>query len=564
MKRHFVIAFLLAIVALCYSNTLVDSFTLDDKIYIDLNPQVTNASLRGLLSANERADVFRPLTFATLALNWKIGQTRPFGYHLFNLLLHGAATLLFYVLLEAIFLELSQGVPSPRDQLIAFAAALVFAVHPIHTEAVSSIVGRAEILAAGFVFAAWILHLKNRPIAALICFALALLSKESAVVFLPLILAGDYALGKWKPRTSYAWVTGLTLLYLAVLWKVQGGHLGRASINPLDNPLASLPTGWRVLNALRVSWKYVALHFYPAKLSCDYSFNAIPMYRDWGHTLPALFAALAAGAAWIAAIAKRKSTLVVVGAIYLIGFATTANILLPTGTIMGERLAYLPSAGFCLLVALGWIWLRDRQKLVALAALTAVVATFGMRTMLRNQDWRDNLSLFEAGVKAVPGSAKMHSGLGAQYLAEGRIDLAGPQLEAALQIDKDYPDAMESYGLLQSMIGNYQGAGAMMERALNMSSRDNPNYDFMAVNFAAVLMQTGHQDAALDLLNREISESPRYARAWANRAVIHYQQKEAGSARADAETALRLDPENKQAHNLMVLLNGSAEAVTPQ
>jgi protein O-mannosyl-transferase len=564
MKRHFVIAFLLAVVVLAYGNTLVNSFTLDDKLYIELNPQVTEVSLRALFAANKIADVFRPLTFATLALNWKIGGGRPFGYHLFNLVLHGAATLLFYFLLEAIFFELSQGAPSPRDKLVAFTAALIFAVHPIHTEAVSSIVGRAEILAAGFIFAAWLLHLKDRPIAALICFALALLSKESAVVFLPLILAGDYARGKWKPRLPYALMVAMTLLYLAVLWKVQGGHLGRASISQLDNPLAGLPLGWRILNAVRVAWKYVALHFYPAKLSCDYSFNAIPVYRDWRHTLPALFAALVVAAAWIAAIWKRKSALIVVGAIYLIGFATTANILLPTGTIMGERLAYLPSAGFCLLIALGWSWLRDRQKLVALAALTAVVASFAMRTVLRNRDWHDNLSLFEAGVRAVPGSAKMHSALGAQYLAEGRIDLAGPELEAALRIDANYPDAMESYGLVQSTIGNYRGAGALMERALNMSNRENPNYDFMAVNFAAVLMQTGHQDAALDLLNREITESPRYARAWANRAVLHYQQGETAPARADAETALRLDPDNKQAHNLMSLLHGSAEASSPK
>ena len=209
MKRHFCIAFLLAVVALAYSNTLVNSFTLDDRIYIDLNPQVTDASLRGLFAANKLADVFRPLTFATLALNWKIGQTRPFGYHLFNLLLHGAATLLFYFLLEAILFESIPGSAIPATKLAAFAAALIFAVHPIHTEAVSSIVGRSEILAAGFIFAAWIFHLKDRPIAASICFALALLSKESAVAFLrgvvfgwSLILVGDYARGKWKPRLS--------------------------------------------------------------------------------------------------------------------------------------------------------------------------------------------------------------------------------------------------------------------------------------------------------------------------------------------------------------------------
>ena len=562
MKQPLRVALLLAIVVLAYSNTLFNSFTLDDDLYIGLNPQVTDASVRGLFAANKIANVFRPVTFATLALNWKIGGARPFGYHLFNLLLHGAATLLFYLLLEAIFLESSQGAPSPRDKLVAFAAALIFAAHPIHTEAVSSIVGRAEILAAGFIFAAWLLHLKDRPIAALICFALALLSKESAVVFLPLILAGDYARGKWKPRVPYALMTAMTLLYLAVLWKVQGGHLGRASISLLDNPLANLPAGWRILNALRVGWKYVALHFYPAKLSCDYSFNAIPVYRDWRHTLPALFAALVVVAGWIAAIGKRKSALIVAGAIYLIGFAATANVLLPTGTIMGERLAYLPSAGFCLLIAVGWSWLRDRQRLVALAALTAVVSAFAMRTMTRNQDWRDNLSLFETSVRAAPGSAKMHSGLGAQYLAKGRIDLAGPQLEAALAIDANYPDAMESYGLLQSMIGNYQAAGGLMERALSMSNRENPNYDFMAVNFAGVLMQTGHMDGALDLLNREIAESPRYARAWANRAVIHYEQGESAPARTDAETALRLDPDNTQARNLMSRLNGSAGAAS--
>ena len=562
MKQPFRIALLLAVVALAYSNTLLNSFTLDDNLYIDLNPQVTDVSVHGLFAANKIANVFRPVTFATLALNWKIDGARPFGYHLLNFLLHGAATLLFYLLLEAVFLESSQEAPSARDKLVAFAAALLFAAHPIHTEAVSSIVGRAEILAAGFIFAAWLLHLKDRPIAALICFALALLSKESAVVFLPLILAGDYARGKWKPRLPYALMAVMTLLYLAVLWKVQGGHVGRASISMLDNPLASLPAGWRILNALRVAWKYVALHFYPAKLSCDYSFNAIPVYQDWRHTLPALFAVLVVVAAWIGAIWKRKSALILAGAIYLIGFATTANILLPTGTIMGERLAYLPSAGFCLLVALGWSWLRSRQELVALAALTAVVFGFAMRTMERNQDWRNNLTLFEAAVRAVPGSAKMHSGLGAQYLATGRIDLAGPQLQAALHIDANYPDAIESYGLLQSTVGNYQAAGAMLERAFHMSNRENPNYDFMAVNFAAVLMQTGHMDGALDLLNREITESPRYARAWANRAVIHYEQGESAPARADAETALRLDPENTQARNLMGRLNGSAGAAS--
>jgi tetratricopeptide (TPR) repeat protein len=435
---------------------------------------------------------------------------------------------------------------------------LVFAVHPLHTEAVSSVVGRAELLAAGFLFAAWILHLQDQPIPALICFILALLSKESAVVFLPLLLVGDYARGEWKPRFRYAAIAAVTLLYLGALWKLQGGRFGQPSISQFDNPLAVIPAPWRILNALRVAWKYAGLHFYPAKLSGDYSFNAIPVYLDLRHTLPALIGTLAAVSAWMWAVWKRRNGLILAGGIYLGAFAVTANILMPTGTIMGERLAYLPSAGFCLLLALGWNWLRGRQRMVALVALTAIVAAFAMRTMVRNRDWQDNLNLYSSGVRVSPGSAKMHCNLGGEYMASAQWDLAAAEYDTALRINPDYPDVLAAYGLLEIWRGHNEAAGRMLERAFSMSRRDNPNYDFLAVNYAALLMQTNHMDGALSVLNREIAESPSYARAWSNRAVIHYKQGETAPARTDAEAALRLDPENTQAHNLLRILGGPA------
>jgi protein O-mannosyl-transferase len=556
MKESLRIGLLLAAVALVYGNTLRNEFTMDDGIYILRNPQVTNASVRGLFAGNKASNVFRPVTFATLALNWRLGGARPLGFHLFNLILHAGASLLLYLLLEAL---LGASLPA---KAVAFAAALVFAVHPLHTEAVSSIVGRTELLAAGFLFAAWILHLNDQQIPALICFVLALLSKESAVIFLPLLLVGDYARGKWKPRLRYALIAGITLLYLGVLWKVQGGRFGQVTISQLDNPLAVIPARWRILNALRVAWKYAGLHFYPAKLSCDYSFNTIPIYLDWRHTLPVLLVTLAVVGAWMWAVWKRRSGLILAGGIYLGGFAITANILMPTGTIMGERLAYLPSAGFCLLAALGWNWLRERQRIVALAAFTAVVAAFGMRTMVRNRDWKDNLNLYSAGVRVSPGSAKMHGNLGGEYMASVQWDMAATEYQTALRINPDYPDVLAAYGLLEAWRGHNEAAGRMLERALYMSQRDNPNYDFMAVNYAALLMQAGHMDGALDVLNRELAESPGYARAWSNRAVIHYKQGQTGPARADAEAALRLDPENTQAQNLLRLLGGAAQSAS--
>jgi protein O-mannosyl-transferase len=558
MKERLFIGLLLAAVVLVYGNILANQFTMDDALYIEHNPQVTDPSLQRLFSPNQFANVFRPVTFATLALNWALGGEQPTGYHLFNLMLHAGVTWLLYLLLQEILGDSSQG------KTISFVAALLFAVHPIHTEAVASSVGRAELLAAGFLLAAWIFHLRDRQILSVLCFVLALLSKESAVAFFPLVVIGDYATKKWKPRVRYAIVAGITALYLGTLWKVQGGRLGRPSISSLDNPLASLASEWRILNALRVAWKYAGLHVYPAVLSCDYSFNKIPIYRDWRHTLLAALAAAAVFGSWTWAVWKRRSRLVLAGGIYLAGFATTANILLPTGTIMGERLAYLPSAGFCLLLALGWIWLKDRQQYVAWGLLAIVIVALAGRTISRNRDWKDNFALYSAAVRAAPASAKMHSNLGGQYMERNQIDLARAEFQTALRIDPDYPDALSSYGVLESSLGNYQAAGALLEKAVNMSARNNPNYDSMAVSFAVVLAQTNHVDAALDLLNREIAASPGYASAWSARATIRYKRHEIELARADVETALQLNPGDVQALNLMPTLGASAPADAPR
>src|SRR5215472_6343345 len=214
MRDRLLVGLLLAAVVLAYANTLGNQFAMDDELYIMHNAQVTSPSLARLFSPNPVSSVYRPLAFAVLALNWALSGPEPFGYHLLNLLLHAGVTWLLYILLQELFASWSEG------KAVAFAAALLFAVHPIHTEAVAWVVGRAELLAAGFLFAGWILHLRDRPVASLVCFAGALLSKESAAVFLALVLVGDYAIGRWKPRTRYALLGGLTLFYLMLLWKV--------------------------------------------------------------------------------------------------------------------------------------------------------------------------------------------------------------------------------------------------------------------------------------------------------------------------------------------------------
>ena len=261
---------------------------------------------------------------------------------------------------------------SPQGPLVAWVAALVFAVHPIHTEAVASVVGRAE-LVQDFSLTAWLLHLENHEIAVVICFALALSSKESALAFVPLVIVGDYVRGKWKALYAYVATAVTAVAYLALLWKVQGGHFGAASVVFLDNPLGS--SSGQVANSECCSDR-MEVHRnsnLSRKASSHYSYNAILLYANLRHLAPAAIAAVLLMAVWLWTLkTNRKNGSA--GTIYVAGFAITANISVPTGTIMGERLAYLPSAGYCLLVALIWIWLLKRQGKLAWTVLAIFLA----------------------------------------------------------------------------------------------------------------------------------------------------------------------------------------------
>jgi tetratricopeptide (TPR) repeat protein len=542
---------LMAVALLVYANTLGNGFVFDDNYYVFENPAAKTISPADWFRPTSN-NVFRPVTFATLALNWVISAGRPLGYHLVNILLHAAVVVLLYLLLQMLLARL------PQATTIAFASALLFAVHPIHTEAVAWITGRSELLAAGWLLAAWLFHLRNQQLPALLCFVPALLAKESAVVFLPLVLAGDYALGKFKPFYRYGVIAATTGLYLALLRKMQGGRFGQKGFNSLDNPLGSLPLALRIPNGFRVAWKYIGLQVYPARLSCDYSYNAILLYARW-RLLPILAATLLILVMWAWLGKTGRKEWFLAGAIYLAGFAVTANILLPTGTIMGERLAYLPSIGFCLLFALFWVQLGNRYPKAGWVMLGLILVALSVRTMARNRDWHDNFTLYSAAVRAVPGSTKAHALLGQEYLRRGQLDEARAELGAALRIFPDFPEAIENYGLVEVRAGHNLQARNLLEKAYALTKRNDPDYSFRAVNLAAWLIQEGGADSeALQILNQSIAVAPADARAWANRAVVAFRRGDWFSARADAEQALRLDSSNGQARNLLLTLNGAA------
>jgi protein O-mannosyl-transferase len=548
VRERLLVAVILAAVIVSYANSVNHQFTLDDiQLYVVRNPQVTEPTWASLFQPNSYTKVYRPLTIASFALDWKISRGLAPVFHAENVVLHLVAALLVYVLIQRLFKS------SPQGRAIAFATALLFAVHPIHTEAVASISGRAELLAAIFLIAAWTLHMKGREIPALFCFGLALLSKESAVVFLPLVVLGDYLL-EWKPAGRYARIAGMTALYLFVLWKVDGNRFGPGNITPLDNALTILPAGPRIANALAIGWKYVWLQIYPITLSADYSYNQIPLLF-WTRLIPVLLLAVFVFGVWWWALRSKNQGIALAAGIYIIGFGATSNVVMPIGTIMAERLAYFPSIGMCVLASLGLVWLRQRVPRVATGLLAAIIVLFSCRTIVRNRDWKDNRTLYAATLRSAPNSAKAHHNMALEYMDARQFGPARKEFETAIQIYPYDPKALATFGLLEFWQGNYPQAGRLMEKAYSLVDRSNPAYDVIVVNLASLYIETNHIDGAIALLDKEIAESPKYGPAWANRALAHYKLGKKSAARADVEVALKLDPTNQQAQNVAKLLD---------
>jgi Tfp pilus assembly protein PilF len=152
-------------------------------------------------------------------------------------------------------------------------------------------------------------------------------------------------------------------------------------------------------------------------------------------------------------------------------------------------------------------------------------------------------------VHTVPNSARVHVNLGVEYMQRNQLDAALAEFDRGLQIYPTFPSALENHALLDSRLRRDLEALRMFRQALSVVSADNVDYNFMRVNLAAQLTKMAQYDEALDLLNQTIAQTPDYSRAWSNRAVIRLRRGDFKSARADAQTALRLDSTNAQAES---------------
>jgi len=478
--------------AALFAVVLGNGLALDDVPLIRENPFIRSLANVPRFFASDywaprmQAGLYRPLVTTSYALNHAAGRLDPRGYLALNLLLHAANSALALLLLRRWTGELA----------LAAAAAFLFAAHAVHAEVLANIAsGRPELMAALFFLLSLLSYRRaeagqtqrGAAPASLVCFGLALLCKESALTLLGVLPLADAVFGQgdaaslrgarrlWRRRAGiYAAYVLVAVAYLGVRWLALGGGETLPAQRDLDNPLLLLPAGWRVVNALHVALRYAGLLIWPFPLSYDYSYDQIPMIRSFGD--PRLYAVLGATAlaAWGLAASARCSRPVFFGlAFALVTFSVVSNLLVPIGTIMAERLLYLPSLGFCLAAAAGLRWLARRiqespqgasRAFVALSTL--LVALHGARAVDRSLDWRSENGLYLHDLEVSPHSARIQSNAGAAFAELQRHEEALRCYAAAIAIAPGFAAPYRGSVLSLLALGRFEQAQAMYQETL--------------------------------------------------------------------------------------------------
>jgi protein O-mannosyl-transferase len=501
IKHALLLAAVIGVTFCAYSNSLQAPFLLDNDPVVLNDPRirsVTSSHIHRILAEQYPlglSGLYRPLTTLSYLFNYTVlgDGTNPAGYHWFNLFLHAVNIALVYALGLAIFEQIP----------VALLLTAIWGLHPVLTEAVTNIVGRADMLAAFGVLAALLCHRQalvtsgRRRAAWLAAMTLAvtvgMFSKEGAIVAVAVIALYDFTFGRadsWRSRIpSYAAVAVPCVAFLYIRARV----LANAAAAPFpfgDNPLMGAGFWTARLTAVKIIGKYLLLLVWPVRLSYDYSYNQIPMF-GWGWSKwedwKAVIALIACVAAAVVAMRsyRRHKPVFFFAVFFFVTLAPVSNLVIIIGTIMGERFLYLPSVGFAACAAYAIYAVSQRlpalqpiYRHAGVAALTVILIAFAGRTYDRNADWLEPGRFWQSGLEAAPGSYRTNLVAATKAYLSPLNDwsLTIAEVDRALAILDGLPD-LENSGFA------YRDAG-LVYRTLgdNLASRNSAGSAFTGTN----------------------------------------------------------------------------------
>lgn len=491
-----VLAVLLACAA--YVNALDNPFVYDDHDTVTGNRSLVDLSnLRFILVYTP----FRPLVNASYALDRRLWDYRPFGFHLTNVVLHAVVVVLLYSWIRRLLRDAGGG----DSRLPAFAGAAFFAVHPLQSEAVGYISGRSELMCGvwfiGALLAARAAMMSRsfvQLLIAIVCAMLALASKETALVLPIVFLLYDWLVrpgpDDGRPRRLAAILTVLGLFAVAAAFRL--------------STLTQSTGGWRAgfLNLLTqaiVIWRYVGLLVWPAGQSIMHSVHRVVTPAD-----PLAWAAIVGLVlVTIAAIGIRRSAAAVAfGVLWFLIVLAPSSSVVPLREGMAEHRVYLASAGFFIAVAAGLQAWRRRAPLSLMPGLVTamLVVVFCGLTMVRNRVWSDPVQLWSEATLRAEGMWEPHYALADSLREAGQCAAAISEYETVVAMRPEHRDAQTNLGICLAQTGRTEEAERAFRRALEI----DPSFARGYTNLGALALVVGDPAAARDAYLEAIVKDP--------------------------------------------------------
>ena len=557
-------ALFIAILSLVfYSNTISNEYALDDTAVILKNEYVYQgfAGIPSILTKDAfdsyykqfktsnqlSGGRYRPLSIVTFAIEQQFMGTVPQAKldsvvthadekgpqevvlnhnmhvrHFFNVLWFTISVIVLLYFLRYVVFKASP--------IMAFIAAIIFTIHPIHTEVIANVKSRDEIME----------HKKKWMLGAgMVSFFLAFLSKEYAITIMLLLPLSFYLFNKmtWmeslKAMLPYALVTALYILIrssiVAPMNEDSNGDL-------LNNPYAAASKVEKIATEIATASNYMRLLVFPHPLSADYSYNTIP-YKDFRHPLVwlslLLHVALVRGLFYYY---KRKSVLCFAIGFYLFHLLLVCNFLFDIGATMGERLIYHSSVGFSIAVA--YLLYQGVAKMkteamgkLALGGFMAIVIVLcGFKTIERNAYWKNNFTLFSEDIKNSPNSVIINANVASSY-----IDMSNVEKDSVLKEQE------------------LRKGVALLKHALTFHT----TYVIGYFNLGLAYFKLNMADSAkvnFDVVKSYYPQYPRLGEFYYNLGVFYYLHKNLPMAVNCWQTTMKIQPDNKEAiHALQVV-----------
>lgn len=547
----------------CFMNSYHGDFVFDDSEAIlsnnDLKPETPLSDLfvhdfwGSKLDSKTSHKSYRPLTVLTFRWNYFLsGGPYPMSFHIVNIILHGLVS----VLMLAVFSLVLAGYHNDREGRPLFGApkaslacAILFAIHPIHTESVAGVVGRADLLCALLFILSFLCYVRSccqdtvsrthatlhRPetfsmawfcLSVVFC-GLSVLCKEQGITVIGICSAYDIIVicqvdvlrllrlkkstenqnqeaspSVTKQNTSGDWFKSLCVrhLFLAITgaailvtrWRVMGS--APPVFQVFDNP-HSFVNG-TLLRTLNYNYLY-ALNCWilvnPWWLCFDWSMGSVPTIDSVSDlrvlAVIVLWVVLAfcLYSACVGPIGQQQRQLTMALALLIVPFLPASNLFFRVGFVIAERVLYLSTAGFCILVVMGICKLQQKfSSMNTRYCLFFLVAVFMIRSIQRSNEWKTEMALFTAGAKTCPLNAKVHYNIGKLNSDLGNIEKAISKYRLAISLNPEYDQAMNNLGNLLKDQGKNEEAEQLLRKAVEIRP-----------DFAAAWMNLGIVQAAL-------------------------------------------------------------------